>query len=98
MTDKEQDVRCFLCCGNLSLSMSKAEMQGLLETLIERNLTLIEFAQRNNGLTSVDKTKRIQELSSESLEANKLLEQLLQYDQKTAGSAGFSPDYYGEQK
>lgn len=96
MTDKEQDVRCFLCCGNLTLSMTKKEMQGLLETLIERNLTLIEFAQRNNGLTSVDKTKRIQELSSESLEANKLLEQLRHHEQKATDSAGFSPDYYGE--
>lgn len=96
MTDKEQDVPCALCWGSLSIWMSKEAMQGLLETLIERNLTLIEFAQRNNGLTSVDKTKRIQELSSESLEANKLLEQLLHHGQKAAGSAGFSPDYYGE--
>lgn len=96
MTDEEQDVRCSLCCGSLSLSMSKKEMKGLLETLIERNLTLIEFAQRNNGLTSVDKTKRIQELSSESLEANKLLEQLLHHGQKATDSAGFSPDYYDE--
>ena len=96
MTDKEQEVPCSLCCGNLSLSMTKEEMQGLLETLIERNLTLIEFAQRNSSLTSVDKFKRIQELSSEGLEANKLLEQLLHSDQKATGSAGFSPDYYDE--
>lgn len=96
MKDKEQDVPCALRCGNLTLPMSKKEMKGLLETLIERNLTLIEFAQRNNGLTSVDKTKRIQELSSESLEANKLLEQLLHHEQKAIGSAGFSPDYYDE--
>lgn len=96
MTDKEQEVPCSLCCGNLSLSMTKKEIQGLLETLMERNLTLIEFAQRNNNLTSVDKFKRIQELSSEALEANKLLEQLLHHEQKATGSASFSPDYYGE--
>ncbi len=76
MKDKEEDVPCALCCGNLSLWMSKAEMQGLLETLIERNLTLIEFAQRNHELTSVDKTKRIQEISFQSMQANKLLEQI----------------------
>lgn len=76
MTDKEQDVPCAICCGNLSLSMTKEEMQGLLETLIERSLDLIEFARRNSSLTSVDKFKRIQELSSEALEADKLLEQL----------------------
>lgn len=93
MTDKEQEVPCSLCCGNLSLSMTKEEIHGLLETLMERNLTLIEFAQRNNNLTSVDKFKRIQELSSEALEANKLLEQLLHHEQK---ATGFSPDYYGE--
>ena len=40
MTDKEQDVPCAICCGNLSLSMTKEEMQGLLETLIERNLVV----------------------------------------------------------
>lgn len=57
MTDKEHDVPCGLCCGSLSLSMTKEEMQGLLETLMERNLTLIEFAQRNSSLTSVDKLK-----------------------------------------
>jgi hypothetical protein len=96
MTDKEQELPCSLCCGNLSLSMTKEEMQGLLETLIERNLTLTEFAQRNSSLTSVDKFKRIQELSSEALEANKLLEQLLHHEQKATDSAGFNPDYYDE--
>lgn len=96
MTDKEQELPCSLCCGNLSLSVTKEEMQGLLETLIERNLTLTEFAQRNSSLTSVDKFKRIQELSSEALEANKLLEQLLHHEQKATDSAGFNPDYYDE--
>lgn len=85
MTDKEQDVPCALCCGSLSIWMSKKEMQGLLETLIERNLTLIEFAQRNHRLTSIDKTKQIQELSSQSMEAGNLLEQI------TSGSAQSTP-------
>ena len=47
-------------------------------------------------MTAIDRAKRIHELSSQALEANKLLEQLLHYDQKAAGSAGFSSDYYGE--
>ena len=59
MTDKEQDVRCFLCCGSLTLPMSKEEMEGLIKTFIENNLTIIEFTQRNNNLTAVDKVKRI---------------------------------------
>lgn len=96
MTDKEQDARCFLCCGSLTLPMSKEEMEGLIKTFIENNLTIIEFTQRNNNLTAVDKVKRIHELSFQALEANKLLEKLLHSDQKAAGSPGFSSDYYGE--
>ena len=59
MTNKELDVRCFLCCGSLTLPMSKEEMEGLIKTFIENNLTIIEFTQRNNNLTAVDKVKRI---------------------------------------
>lgn len=47
-------------------------------------------------MTAIDRAKRIHELSSQALEANKLLEQLLHYDQKATGPAGFSSDYYGE--
>lgn len=76
MTDKEQDVRCFLCCGSLTLPMSKEEMEGLIKTFIENNLTIIEFTQRNNNLTAVDKVKRIHELSSQAVEASNILEQI----------------------
>lgn len=76
MTDKEQDVPCALCCGSLSLSMSKAEMQGLLETLIKCNLTSIGFTERNDNMKPVDRAKRIQELSSQAVEAGKLIEQI----------------------
>ena len=96
MTDKEQDVPCAICCGSLTLPMSKEEMEGLLKVFIDGKLTCIEFTQRNNNMTAIDRAKRIHELSSQALEANKLLEQLLHYDQKAAGSAGFSSDYYGE--
>ena len=71
-------------------------MEGLLKVFIDGKLTCIEFTQRNNNMTAIDRAKRIHELSSQALEANKLLEQLLHYDQKAAGSAGFSSDYYGE--
>lgn len=96
MSIKEQDVPCALCCGSLSIWMSKEAMQGLLETLIKCNLTSIGFTERNDNMKPVDRAKRIQELSSQALEANKLLEQLLHHEQKATGSAGFSPDYYGE--
>lgn len=98
MTDKEHDAQCLLCCGSLTLPMSKEEMKGLLEVFIDSKLTCIGFAQRNNNMTAIDRAKRIHELSSQALEANKLLEQLLHYDQKAAGPAGFSSDYYGVQK
>ena len=96
MSIKEQDALCLLCCGSLTLPMSKEEMERLLKVFIDGKLTCIEFTQRNNNMTAIDRAKRIHELSSQALEANKLLEQLLHYDQKAAGSAGFSSDYYGE--
>ena len=33
MTDKEQDVPCAICYGNLTIPMSKKEMADLLKTL-----------------------------------------------------------------
>lgn len=96
MTDKEQDVRCLLCCGSLTLPLSKEGMKGLLTVFIDCKLTNIEFAQKNNNMTAIDRAKRIHELSSQALEANQLLEQLLHHEQKATGSAGFSPDYYDE--
>ena len=96
MSIKEQDAQCLLCCGSLTLPMSKEEMEGLLKVFIDGKLTCIEFTQRNNNMTAIDRAKRIHELSSQALEANKLLEQLLHHGQKAIGSAGFSPDYYGE--
>lgn len=96
MTDKEKDVPCSLCCGNLTLPLSKEGMKGLLTVFIDCKLTNIGFTQRNNDMRAIDKAKRIHELSSQALEANKLLEQLLHHEQKATGSAGFSPDYYDE--
>lgn len=96
MSIKEQDAQCLLCCGSLTLPMSKEEMEGLLKVFIDSKLTCIGFTQMNNNMTAIDRAKRIHELSSQALEANKLLEQLLHHGQKAIGSAGFSPDYYGE--
>lgn len=96
MTDKEQEIPCSLCCGNLTLPLSKEGMKGLLKVFIDSQLTCIGFTQMNNNMTAIDRAKRIHELSSQALEANKLLEQLLHHEQKATGSAGFSPDYYGE--
>ena len=76
MSIKEQDVPCALCCGSLSIWMSKEAMQGLLETLIKCNLTSIGFTERNDNMKSVDRAKRIQELSSQAVEAGKLIEQI----------------------
>lgn len=76
MTDKEQDVSCSICCGNHTIPMSKKEMAGLLETLIERNLTLIGFTEKNDKMTAVDRVKRILELSSQAVEASNILEQI----------------------
>lgn len=76
MTDKEQDVPCGLFCGSLSIWMSKEAMQGLLETLIKCNLTSIGFTERNDNMKPVDRAKRIQELSSQAVEAGKLIEQI----------------------
>ena len=76
MTDKEQDVPCALCFGNLTIPMSKKEMAGLLETLVERNLTLIGFTEKNDKMTAVDRVKRVQELSSQAVEASNILEQI----------------------
>lgn len=76
MSIKEQDVPCALCCGNLSLSMTKEAMQGLLETLIKCNLTSIGFTERNDNMKPVDRAKRIQELSSQAIEAGKLIGQI----------------------
>lgn len=76
MTDKEQDVPCGLFCGSLSILMSKEAMQGLLETLIKCNLTSISFTERNDNMKPVDRAKRIQELSSQAVEAGKLIEQI----------------------
>lgn len=96
MENDKRNNQCFLWCKGLTISMSKKEMAGLLETLVERNLTLIGFTEKNDKMTAVDRVKRIQELSSQAVEANKLLEKLLHSDQKAAGSPGFSSDYYGE--
>lgn len=96
MENDKRNNQCFLWCKGLTISMSKKEMAGLLETLVERNLTLIGFTEKNDKMTAVDRVKRIQELSSQAVEANRLLEQLLHHGQKDTGSAGFSPDYYGE--
>lgn len=96
MENDKRNTQCFLWCKGLTISMSKKEMAGLLETLIERNLTLIDFTEKNDNMKPVDRAKRIQELSFQALEANKLLEKLLHSDQKAAGSPGFSSDYYGE--
>lgn len=76
MTDKQQDVPCGLYCGSLSIWMSKEAMQGLLETLIKCNLTSIGFTERNDNMKPVDRAKRIQELSSQAVEAGKLIEQI----------------------
>lgn len=76
MTDKQQDVPCGLCCGSLSIWMSKEAMQGLLETMIKCNLTSIGFTERNDNMKPVDRAKRIQELSSQAVEAGKLIEQI----------------------
>ena len=76
MSIKEQDVPCALCCGSLSIWMSKEAMQGLLETLIKCNLTSIGFTERNDNMKPVDRAKRIQELSSQAVEAGKLIEQI----------------------
>lgn len=76
MSIKEQDVPCALCCGSLSIWMSKEAMQGLLETLIKCNLTSIGFTERNDNMKPVDRAKRIQELSSHAVEAGKLIEQI----------------------
>jgi len=76
MTDKEQDVPCALCCGNLTLPMSKKEMAALLKTLIDRNLTLISFTERNSEMTAMDRVKRILELSSQAAEVSDILEQI----------------------
>ena len=96
MENDKRNNQCFLWCKGLTISMSKKEMAGLLETLVERNLTLIGFTEKNNNMTAIDRAKRIHELSSQALEANQLLEQLLHHEQKATGSAGFSPDYYDE--
>lgn len=76
MTDKEQDVRCFLCCGSLTLPMSKKEMVDLLKTLIDRNLTLISFPERNAEMTAMERVKRIHGLSSQAVKASVILEQI----------------------
>lgn len=76
MSIKEQDVPCGLFCGSLSIWMSKEAMQGLLETLIKCNLTSIGFTERNDNMKPVDRAKRIQELSSQAVEAGKLIEQI----------------------
>ena len=51
-------------------------MQGLLETLIKCNLTSIGFTERNDNMKPVDRAKRIQELSSQAVEAGTLIEQI----------------------
>lgn len=76
MTDKEQDVPCALCCGNLTIPMSKKEMVELLKTLIDRKLTLISFPERNAEMTAMERVKRIHELSSQAVEASVILEQI----------------------
>ena len=63
MSIKEQDALCLLCCGSLTLPMSKEEMEGLLKVFIDGKLTCIEFTQRNNNMTAIDRAKRIHELS-----------------------------------
>ena len=76
MENDKRNTQCFLWCKGLTISMSKKEMAGLLETLIERNLTLIDFTEKNDNMKPVDRAKRIQELSSQAVEAGKLIEQI----------------------
>ncbi|EGG55752.1 hypothetical protein HMPREF9439_01005 [Parasutterella excrementihominis YIT 11859] len=76
MTDKEQDVPCAICYGNLTIPMSKKEMADLLKTLIDRKLNLISFPERNAEMTAIDRAKRIHELSSQAVEASVILEQI----------------------
>ena len=76
MENDKRNNQCFLWCKGLTISMSKKEMAGLLETLVERNLTLIGFTEKNDKMTAVDRVKRIQELSSQAVEAGKLIEQI----------------------
>lgn len=76
MTDKEQDVPCAICYGNLTIPMSKKEMADLLKTLIDRNLTLISFTERNSEMTAMDRVKRILELSSQAAEISDILEKI----------------------
>lgn len=83
MKDKEQDVPCALCCGNLTLSMSKKEIVDLLKTLIDRNLNLISFPERNAGMTGMERVKRIHELSSQAMEASDILEQITSVSAQT---------------
>ena len=76
MENDKRNNQCFLWCKGLTISMSKKEMAGLLETLVERNLTLIGFTEKNDKMTAVDRVKRIQELSSQAVEASNILEQI----------------------
>lgn len=76
MENDKRNNQCFLWCKGLTISMSKKEMAGLLETLVERKLTLIGFTEKNDKMTAVDRVKRIQELSSQAVEASNILEQI----------------------
>lgn len=86
MENDKRNTQCFLWCKGLTISMSKKEMAGLLETLIERNLTLIDFTEKNDNMKPVDRAKRIQELSSQAVEAGKLIEQITSKSAQTHGS------------
>ena len=43
MSIKEQDALCLLCCGSLTLPMSKEEMEGLLKVFIDGKWECLEF-------------------------------------------------------
>lgn len=73
MENNRPNTQCFLWCKGLAIPMSKEEMIGLLETLMKQNLTSIGFTERNDRMTLVDRVKRIQELSSQAVEAGELL-------------------------
>jgi hypothetical protein len=83
MENDKRNTQCFLWCKGLTISMSKKEMAGLLETLVERNLTLIGFTEKNDKMTAVDRVKRVQELSSQAVEASNILEQITSESART---------------
>lgn len=86
MSIKEQDVPCALCCGSLSIWMSKEAMQGLLETLIKCNLTSIGFTERNDNMKPVDRAKEFRSCPRRLSKPANLLSKLLLNRLKPHGS------------